>query len=311
MRKIFALVILIFFLFESSSATEFIVGVSPATINLGKLERGENKIVNFNVVTPSTETLIVILEAEQGNLDFFSREAYKNFTYNYSEEILTGWVEFLNNPVELKPSNEVLKTVGGEIKGWREVSFILTVPKDAEPGYHLIKIKPIPAVPSENLGQAGARVVALTDVNVLFHVPGDAIRDGVILDVVPGNYVGNRLEIDTYFKNTGTVTISARAYHEIIANNSLSNISSSTELVKPGETKILKAYLDVYKDMPQEIEIKTTVNYVTGFKYKVSKISLPPAVAQYVTIPKYQIPWWMIVIIIIIIASSILFYKWY
>jgi hypothetical protein len=311
MRKIFALVILIFFLFESSSATEFIVGVSPATINLGKLERGENKIVNFNVVTPSTETLIVSLEAEQGNLDFFSREAYKNFTYNYSEEILTGWVEFLNNPVELKPSNEVLKTVGGEIKGWREVSFILTVPKDAEPGYHLIKIKPIPAVPSENLGQAGARVVALTNVNVLFYVPGDAIRDGVILDVVPGNYVGNRLEIDTYFKNTGTVTISARAYHEIIANNSVSNISSSTELVKPGETKILKAYLDFYKDMPQEIEVKTTVNYVTGFKYKISKISLPPAVAQYVTIPKYQIPWWMIVIIIIIIASSVLFYKWY
>jgi hypothetical protein len=311
MRKIFALVILIFFLFESSSATEFIVGVSPATINLGKLERGENKIVNFNVVTPSTETLIVSLEAEQGNLDFFSREAYKNFTYNYSEEILTGWVEFLNNPVELKPSNEVLKTVGGEIKGWREVSFILTVPKDAEPGYHLIKIKPIPAVPSENLGQAGARVVALTNVNVLFYIPGDAIRDGVILDVVPGNYVGNRLEIYTYFKNTGTVTISARAYHEIIANNSVSNISSSTELVKPGETKILKSYLDVYKDMPQEIEIKTTVNYVTGFKYKASKISLPPAVAQYVTIPKYQIPWWMIVIIIIIIASSILFYKWY
>jgi hypothetical protein len=314
MRKIFGLVLLaLFFLCQESLAAEFVVGVSPPLINLDKVERGENKIVKFYLVTPSTEPLIVSLHAEQGSMDFFARDAFKPFLYNYSEEGLTSWVDFLKNPVELKPANESLKTVGGEIRGWREISFILSIPSNAEPGYHLLTIKPIPAVPSEVLGQAGARVVAITGVNVLFKVPGDAIREGIILDVVPGSYAGNRLEINTYFKNTGTVTISARAHHEIIANNtSIANISSSTELVKPGELKVLKAYLDVYKDMPQEIETRTTVSYITGSDSKIFKISLPSPPVPHVVVAKPKVfPWWLIIAIIIVILGSILVYKWY
>jgi len=315
MRKILALIAVLTLLFfcEKSLAAEFVVGVSPPIVDLGEIGRGESKIVKFYIVTPSTEPLIVSLESEQGNLDFFTRDAYKTLLYNYSEEIVIGWAEFLANPVELKPTNETLKTAAGEVRGWREVSFILNIPSNAEPGYHLLRIKPLPAVPSEVLGQAGARVVAVTGVNILFKVPGNAVRDGIILDVVPGSYVGNRLEINTYFKNTGSVTVSARASHEIVANNtSIANISSSTELVKPGELKVLKAYLNVYKDMPQEIEARTTVSYTTGSDSKLFKLSLPPIVAPYVAVARPQVfPWWLIIALIIIVVGSVLVYKWY
>jgi hypothetical protein len=315
MRRVLALigVLTLLFFCGKSLAAEFVVGVSPPIVDLGEIGRGESKIVKFYIVTPSTEPLIVNLEREQGSLDFFSRDAYKPFLYNYSEEVLTSWAEFLVNPVELKPTNESLKTAAGEVRGWREVSFILNVPNNAEPGYHLLRIKPLPAVPSEVLGQAGARVVAVTGVNVLFKIPGDAKRDGIILDVVPGSYIGNRLEINTYFKNTGTVTVSARASHEIVANNtSIANITSSTELVKPGELKVLKAYLDVYKDMPQEIEARTTVSYTTGSDSKVFKLSLPPIAAPYVAVARPQVfPWWLIIALIVIVVGSILVYKWY
>jgi hypothetical protein len=311
--RLFALFFIfsILLLTSISLAAELIVGVSPPVLKLGEIERGTTKIVKFYLVTPSSEPLLVSLQSEKGNLDFFARDEYKNILFNYSEEEVGAWVEFLKNPVELAPSNETLQTKGGVIKGWREISFLLNVPKNAEPGYHLIRINPYPSVPSEVLGQAGARVVAITSLSVLFNVPGEARREGLILDVVPGNYVGNRLEINTYFKNTGSVTISATAAQTILKNGeAIATLSSSTELVKPNETKILKTLLPLDGISFGDYNVSTSVGYTTGLAQKNSTITISPPAPLAPLVPPPAFPYW-IIMLIIIIAIAIGIYKWY
>lgn len=314
MRLIPASIFIFSFLLLSSislAAVEFTVGVSPQVVEMGELERGSSNIVKFYIVTPSTEPLLVYLEPERSNLDFFSKDQYKQLIFNYSEDDVVSYVEFLKNPVELVSGNETLKTSYGEIRGWREINFLLNVPKDAEPGYHTVKINPIPTVPSEAMGQAGARVVAVTSVTLLFSVPGDARREGIILDVVAGGYSGKRLEMDTYFQNTGTMTISARAEQNFYVNNeTIVNITSPIEFVKPGEIKILKAFLPAEGISVGDYNVSTKVSYTTGYTSKNSTVSITKAVEVSITPEVY--PWWIVVVIIlVIIAIAICIYKWY
>ncbi|MEM5836759.1 MAG: hypothetical protein QXR09_02970 [Candidatus Aenigmatarchaeota archaeon] len=310
MRFQLSLALMIFLItIQPTLAVDFTVGVSPAVIDLGEVEAGSTKIVKFFLVTPSTEPLLVYLEAEEGNLDFFSRDQYKQLVFNYSEEPTANWVEFLSNPVEIKPSNESLRIGAGEIKGWKEISFLLNVPEKAEPGYHLVKVKPLPRVPSEAIGQAGARVVAVTSVSILFKIPGEAKREGVILDVTQGKYFGDRLEINTYFQNTGSVTLSAKAFQSIFNGNELiENLTSPFQFVKPGEVAILKTFLPLNKISPGKFEVFTTVDFATNSTSKISTLTIEalPIVEK----PEEIFPWW-VVILILILLISIGIYKWY
>jgi len=310
MRFQLSLALMIFLItIQPTLAVDFTVGVSPAVIDLGEVEAGSTKIVKFFLVTPSTEPLLVYLEAEEGNLDFFSRDQYKQLVFNYSEEPTANWVEFLSNPVEIKPSNESLRIGAGEIKGWKEISFLLNVPEKAEPGYHLVKVKPLPRVPSEAIGQAGARVVAVTSVSILFKIPGEAKREGVILDVTQGKYFGDRLEINTYFQNTGSVTLSAKAFQSIFNGNELiENLTSPFQFVKPGEVAILKTFLPLNKISPGKFEVFTTVDFATNSTSKISTLTIEalPIVEK----PEEIFPWW-VVILILSLLISIGIYKWY
>jgi hypothetical protein len=310
MRFLLIIGIILILLPETSFAVaEFSVGVSPSIVDLGMLSRGSTNIVKFFLVTPSTEPLLVYLNPERGNIDFFATHN-GNLITNFSEEDTSTWVNLLKNPVELTPSNQTLQTVAGQISGWREVNFLVDVPNNAEPGYHIAKVKPAPSVPSEIVAGAGARVVAVTYVTVLFDVPGDSERQGVILDVNSGGFIGNELEIRTYFQNTGTDTISARAYQSIYKNvTGVSNISSSIEFVKPGETKVLMSYLPMTGISLDSYDVKTTVSYTTGIASRNSTISIsnkPAAIAQ----QPEAFPLWILIFVFIIILIAVLIYRW-
>lgn len=309
MRFLLISTFMILLIFPLTKAVDFTIGVSPGIVNLGEIEPGSTKIVKFFLVTPSSEPLLVYLEPENGDLDFFSRDQYKELIFNYSEESVVNWAEFLSNPIELKPSNETIKTGVGEIRGWREITFLLNVPKNAEPGYHLLKIKPSPYIPSEVVGQVGARVVAITSVAVLFNLPGEVRRDGVILDVTQGKYLADRIEINTHFKNTGTVTISAKAFQSVLSNGKpIENLTSETQLVKPGEIVIFKTFLPLSKVSPGNFSVVTTVSYTTGLTTKNSTLLIEalPRIEK----PEEIFPWW-IVILILITLIAIGIYKWY
>ncbi|MEM7817045.1 MAG: hypothetical protein QXZ20_03970 [Candidatus Aenigmatarchaeota archaeon] len=308
----FYVVLIIFLTFliltKASFAQErLFVGVSPNLIDLGELERETTNLVKFYVVTVSEQPLIVYLEAEEGNLDFFDIH-YKNLIYNYSEESTKNWVKFLSNPVELKPQNETLKTDYETIRGWREVDFLLEIPKDAEPGYHIVKIKPRPTSTSTISGTVGTQLVAITSVSVFFKVVGDGIRKGEILDVTSKGYNPKTLEIDTHFQNTGTTTITAKAIQKIYDKdgNFITEISSADTKIKPNELKVIKSFLPLTGLSFGDYDVLTTVKYTTDSAIKNSTISVTPEVSK----PKEEeFPIWLFIVFIILLISLAI-YKW-
>jgi len=293
---------------KSVAQPQLFVGVSPSIINLGELERGTTNLVKFYVVTVSEEPFLVYLNVENGKLDFFDSN-YNNLIVNYSEEDTASWIKFLNNPVELKPQNESLKTDYETIKSWREVDLLLEVPKNAEPGYHLIKVKPNPSEISGTSGRVGANVVAITSVNIIFNVSGEAKRDGIILDATAERYKTNELELNTYFQNIGTTTITAKAVQNIYDKNGnfIKTIASPREAVKPKEIKIFNSSLPLDGLSLGDYNVLNTVSYTTDSAYKNSTISITSEILAMQ--PKAgELPFWLFIFIIVIIALMI--YRW-
>ncbi len=219
----------------------------------------------------------------------------------------------MENPFDLGPTPGQLP---GGVRGAREVSFLIQVPEDAEPGYHTVRITPTPSTPSG--GATSTRIVAITAITVLFKVPGDAVREGQLLDVVQGNVVGPNLEVNSYFQNTGTVTMAVRGDHEFYRNAELrEKTKSSTEFVAPGERSVLKTYMFAGGAPVGDYDVVTRISYTTGHQDKESTVSLyeAPPIPKPETIPtggSAGLPLWAIVAIVAaVITISILIYKWY
>jgi len=295
------------FSFVSYADDRLFVGVSPPVVDLGKVGRGTANLVKFYVVTISENPILVRLEAENGRLDFFDNN-YIDSIFNFSEEDTASWVKFLSNPVELKPQNETLTTNYESIKGWREVDFLIEIPLNAESGYHLIRVKPTPIETSVTKEPVGANVIAITSINVIFNIFGEAKREGVILDST-SEYESNNLQINTFFKNIGTTTITARAIQRIYDNNSnfVTEVASSKQFVKPNEMKNLNSFLPLTSLSAGDYQVLTTVSYTTDSAYKNSTIFISPE-AILIKPKAEELSTWVFIIIIIIIA--IVIYRW-
>lgn len=305
------------FVFSTASAqTDYTVGVAPAIVDVGEVERGSVNTVKFNVITPSQDPILIQMSSSKGSIDFFGNDEYRHLIDEFSEEDASTWVSFVDNPVELSVEDKPTGVDYGETRGWREVRFLLMVPEDAEPGYHLVSISPMPVTPSESLGPAAARVVSITTVTILFRVEGEAVRDGFILDVVQGDYSGTRMEIDTHFQNTGTVSVTASGDQQVYYKNGtiVQDLDSPKDLVEPGEVTVLTTYLPYGKSEPGEYDVDTEVSFITGSVTKNSDLVIstqapaPPAAPE----AEEEFPIMLVVIVaVLVIAISIVIYKWY
>ena len=293
---------------SAMAAQSYTVGVSPGTVNLGNMDRETTKMVDFYVTTPSDETLLVRLEPQRGDIEFFEKSSYREYIGNCSEEDATSWIRVINNPVEIKPDSGTAASSG--IRGKELISFLLDVPEGAEPGFHIIYVSPLPSTPSETIGDVGSRVVAVTSLGVLVNVSGNAIRRGTILDVETGSYVGNRAELKTYFQNTGTVTVSAKVTNRIYNESGVvKELTSETQFVKPKEIRTFTTYIpsDVAKD---SYEVYTQADYKTGSTEKSSSIDLTSVSAMAVAPGEEEgVPLIPLIAIAIVIVISVIIYR--
>ncbi|NIO44781.1 MAG: hypothetical protein GTN36_04485 [Candidatus Aenigmarchaeota archaeon] len=308
LRFLIIFLFVFFAIFSIPSLSES-VGVSPVRINLGEVERGSTKLVNFYVISPSEKTLLVKLEPERSSLDSIGKYLITNF----SEEDISPWIKIINNPVELRPANETLKTTGGLIRGQREISFLIEIPNNSESGYHAINIKPVPLESPETTAPVGGRVVAVVSVKVLFDIIGNALRRGIILDTETGNYVGDRLEINNYFQNTGTVTISATGTQKIYdkGGNLKEVLFLGKKYIKPKEIKVFKGFLPTTGLSLGDYDAYTVIDYTTGKAEKSSIITLttPPPTALAVKAEEGLFIPLLIIIIIVIFVVSVIIYR--
>jgi hypothetical protein len=222
-------------------------------------------------------------------------------------------VRFVDNPVQLSVSDNP-QSVSGQNLGWREVAFLLQVPSNAEPGYHTVKINPTPSVPQELSEGAGSRIVAINSVIVIFKVPGYAVREGIILDVVQSDYLGTDLGVKTYFENTGSVTITAVGTQTFSKNTTTWQTSRSQSLpIKPGQVGVLNTQMSAVGAALGDYNVSTTVSYTTGKASRVSTVTISEPPRQVVEQQKAEESnfWLIIVAVVAVIVISILIYKWY
>jgi hypothetical protein len=302
--RLFYFFVTFLLLVTSAHAVDFSVGVSPPVVEVGDVNPGEQKIVKFSIFTVSDENLLVYLDTENGNMDFFNR-GYSHLMSNFSEEPTMAWIQFVNNPVEIDVASS--KTAG---RAWKDVTLVLNVPRNAEPGYHVIKINPRPTVYGSLGTPVGTSIVATTSVSILFNVRGSAKRDGVVLDSTTNGYAGNPFSINTFFQNLGTNTIHARTFIKIYDadKNFLGEFYSPGLYVKPGLVTLFETPVDTGLN-EGEYSIESSVIFTTDSAEKNSTIYLYTQQEQ--PKPAEDNTWIIIFAIAIIIILLALAYRWY
>jgi hypothetical protein len=305
-RMKFALLLLFVLVFSGVvHAVEFSIGVSPNVVDVGEIQPGEQKLVKFSIFTVSDEPLLVYLESENGNMDFFNI-GYKDRMPQFSEENILPWVEFLSNPVEILIHGD------GAGRSWTDINLVISVPEDAEPGYHVFYVQPKPTVYGEGPGAPiGATIVSVAKVSVIFKVAGDSKRDGIILDTTSHGYSDRGFTIKTYFQNTGTTTLYSRAVNKIYdGNNFVGEFSSSREYVSPGEVMVFQTPVYTYLD-EGEYNIVSTVTYTTGDAQQETTINLlKPIITAKAAEERNPLDITLILIVIIAIVVIIVAIRW-
>jgi NADH:ubiquinone oxidoreductase subunit 3 (subunit A) len=305
MTRFFLLFALLSF-FTVSNAVEYSVGISPPLVDLGEVEPGSTQLVKFFIVTRSDEPLLVKLDPQEGNMDFFSRDAYRKFIHNYSEQQVVGWTEFLSNPVELEAAD-------ADSRGQREINFLLDIPEDAEPGYHVLMVRPTPSTVRGDAGPVGAQIITLVLLNVVFKVAGEAERNIDMVSIEPGEFasVDNKIGIYTVVKNTGTVTSTTMLIQKMfdLDGNLVGESRSNKFKLRPYETRNVRV---VFSSIPVEgdYRIQTIMDFVTNATSVDSTISLYPTFTAFaIAEPSEGFPLVYIIVIIIILALAFYYYR--
>ncbi len=290
------------------------LGISPDYLDLGEIESGESKIARFYVITHSNELFLVNLGSSRvTDTAMFNKDEYKDALQFYSEQDSSQWISFVNNPVKLLPPNEILEKTkgGGTIKGMREISFILKVPEDAEPGYHVGEINMDPQVVhgTESIG-----IKSTMPMRYIFKVKGNAIRSGKILDVTTNGIRGTRLWLKIFYKNIGTVTTFIDNGNIIILNSDGKTIgSTSTNMgyVEPGSIKEFDGFIDYSYIEEGTYPVKAKVSFLTGSVegdgvINIVKSSEIPTAKVIQGEKEKEFPLWIIILLITIVIVYIL-----
>ncbi len=290
------------------------IGVSPGVIDLGTVPRGKEIVVNFYIISNTKQPLPVYLSYIPPHQDVMFTKRNKPFVLipaEVSEEDISSWIKFPQNPYILDPNN--VKTVtlpdGTVIKYNRKATFILKVPKNAEPGYHVGSINLMPRLNTKVSGGTGVATVGITRLVFVFKVPGVAERKGKIIDFEAERESPNRVRVDVLFKNTGTTTITARLSEVKIKNEygkMINLLAGTAQRIAPGDTAVLTAYWTSNKKIkPGNVEVEAKVDYITGSAVKEGVVRIPAEIVENVkneVKPKHAIPWWFVVIILAVVG---------
>ena len=207
-----------------------------------------------------------------------------------------------------------MNTKGGTISDWKKVNFVLEVPDDAQPCYHVFRIAPTPYI-SKDSGSS-VSIVALVAITVKFKVDGACVISGNVLDIMQGSSA-NDVILDIYFQNTGTATISSYSpdiaiYYE---NGTLVDTGRSAYVsVLPGEIGILSARFDSEKIPPGNYIVNSTVLYNINSSSKQVLLSIDtPKIIPKVEVSRLEIPKgnniFLIILIIILVVAYIIYRK--
>ena len=299
-----------FFLILIYPVNAFSIGTVPGVHYLGELNPGDTKYVKFYLITNAKGDVLTTLSYFPAHIDLYypGKLSYIS-AYETSQEDISDWIKFQQNPILVSPRKSFIIYLanGGTAKVNAEVVYKLTIPPDAEPGYHIGSVSLGPKVISGGTG-TGVATIGLTRYIFIFKVKGKAERKGQIENIYADRVSKNKARIDVLFKNTGKNTISVwvdklNIYDEY--GNLTSTLRSGIVYVAPGETKIIPVYWSGSDVKSGFYKAEAKVNYITGFASKEATIEIPDIISVPKKVPKFEIPWWLILLLVLIIILII------
>lgn len=183
--------------------------VTPASYEPGEIERGETKTFNIYIQPRNVEGPITVSPSVEG--PFFDEVFGSNSDVDsnrVSEEDIENWINFDQQQYTVNPENSQSYTLsdGTEVTASKVIEAEISVPSDAEPGFHAGKIGY--AVSQDRDSSFSTTNWILPYTQVRFEVPGNAERDLRLRDEGTRMIrIGeNRAQIIAMIENTGTVT---------------------------------------------------------------------------------------------------------
>jgi hypothetical protein len=308
MRNI--LILILFLVFFILPVNAFSIGTAPGLHYLGEFEPGDMEYIKFYLLTNANGDVLTSLSYTTPHLDLYFPDKFKYISsYETSQEDISDWVVFQQNPVLVSPRKSFIVTLeNGEIvKANAEVVYKLTIPKNAEPGYHIGSVSLSPKVVGEGAG-TGIATIGLTRYIFVFKIKGDAERKGEIKNIYADRVAEDRARIDIIFQNTGKDTISVWVDELNIYNeygNISSNLKSGMKYISPGETQILPVYWIGEKVTGGTYNAEAKINYITGYSSKAATIEIPDVISIPTEVSKFEFPWWILLLVVLIIILII------
>ncbi len=300
------------------------IGVAPGILNLGDVYPGTSKLVEFFLITTFNEDVLVRMTPIEPHLEFFKKRMYSNrLTFipeESSNEDVKSWIKFPENPVLVSPRDLVVYTFpGGEtVRANKKVRAILTIPKDADPGYHIGAIHFSPSIATGRGGSVAT--MAVTRFMYVFYVKPlegqeGPRREGKITDIEAYRADDGRVRIDVLFQNTGTDTMFVRIKNMKIYDNfgeMKTTAQSGYVRIRPKETKVIPVFWN-NEDAKGSHRVVADVDFLTGSVTadteviipEISKIPSPSFLTP--SGKKGSYPWWIVFVVGALFAVVIYF----
>ncbi|RLJ05008.1 MAG: hypothetical protein DRP08_00310 [Candidatus Aenigmatarchaeota archaeon] len=316
-KKSIILILLFILAFYSKLCLSLSVGTAPGLLNLGDVKPGDRVVGMFYILTNAENDMLLGLSSVPPHIDTFMKSGISGFIpQNASEESVVDWVSFPENPVFISSKNPeiVVRLPSGKlISANTDVEFILNVPKDAEPGYHIGAINLNPQLPSGSASGTAVSTIGITRFYFVFHViPEPAIRDGTVVNVFAERAGKNLVRLDTIFRNTGTVTMIARLNELKLFdedNNVVAVLKGGEKKITPGSTDIISIFWRGDNAKPGKYTAKLVVDYSTGLISKRYNVEVPQVITAALPPKPSKFPWWVIVLIVFFLLF-IVYWKW-
>lgn len=250
-----------------SGASAINLGVNPDTRDLGEVERGETYDLDFNLILSGTSSDVAadVSYVEASNNILQPRDSDRNYDFSSDEashESMDSWVSFEQDRLVLDPEDYEEKnglTIHGTVNGE------LTVPNDAEPGYHMFLVDLQP----ELADGGGITLQAVSQPTVVFRVPGRAERDIEVRSVTGLRSGDSSAQLNVEVVNTGTVTTRLRSSDlEVVDEDTGAKIADTpinSEKIAPGERRTVTANIDTSGDLEAgQYRVRGNMDYITG-----------------------------------------------
>jgi hypothetical protein len=291
------------------------LSVTPSEVKMMDVERGETRSFDIYINPRDIEGAVRVKPLVEGP---FGKSLYSNDEVNpnqISEEGMKDWVSLGRENVVATQDGSQTYTLedGTTIDATNTIPVEVSIPEDAEPGYHAAKIG---FTTSQVEGDSGFSTTnwILPYISILVKVPGNADRSVEIEDARMLRIGQNRAQIITMLENTGTVTTEVTGGNISILDSQdrkVGEIDLHSARLQPGEFQEVSMTWESENLEPGTYRVDGTGSFATGRFYIGGQDSITSAIQERVQVNEpdtetggssSNIPIWLVMMILILLG---------